>query len=262
MRVPFIKAHACGNDFLLVAGEPAEFAPPEELARAICDRHRGVGADGLYFVLAPAVGAHADVHLYNSDGSAAELSGNGTRCVAASLVHGGLKADPVRIRTRAGLMELRLLGHEERCFEFEMGLGRPEISPGPEGTLSVWLGNPHCVVFVDHFDFDWKRRGAILECHPHFPNKTNVEFVRVLGSHELEIRIWERGAGWTLSSGTGSTAATAAAMHTGRAQSPVDVRTEGGTLKVRRQDDQVFVTGPAEITAKGEFYWRKRGTPA
>lgn len=257
MKIPFTKAHGCGNDFLLIPGDPSDFSTPQELARAICHRHYGVGADGLYFVRAPAQDADAEAHLYNSDGSAAEISGNGTRCVAASLLAADLRSQPVRIRTGAGLRELRLIERKENTFHFEMGLGRPEVSPGPEGTLAVWLGNPQCVTFVDNFDFDWKSRGAELERHPHFPNKTNVEFVRVLDRHTLEIRIWERGAGWTLSSGTGATASAVAAIHAGRADSPVTVRTEGGPLEVRWEKDAVFLTGPAELTAKGEFYWQR-----
>ncbi len=255
MRIPFTKAHGCGNDFLLVEGRPGEFAPPEALARAICDRRRGVGADGLYFVATPAKGADAEIHLYNSDGSAAELSGNGTRCVAAWLAAGGLESKTVRIRTGAGVRELRLLERDGHRFRFEMGLGSPEFSAGPEDSLAVWLGNPHCVVFVADFDFDWQRRGAALESHPHFPNRANVEFARVADNHALEIRIWERGAGHTLASGTGASAAAVAAIHSGRAQSPVTVRTEGGQLEVRWDKGEISLAGPAQVVAEGEFLW-------
>ncbi len=252
MIVPFAKAHGCGNDFLIVTGV---FDAPEKLARAICHRHTGVGADGLYLVRTSVEGADAEAHLYNSDGSSAEMSGNGTRCVAAWLVAGGSGSNPLRIRTGAGLRELHLIRREGNVFHFSMGLGKPTIKPGPGSALDIWIGNPQCVTLVENFDFDWKARGAEMERHPHFPNKTNVEFVKVLGRHEIEIRIWERGAGWTLSSGTGATASAVAAIHAGRADSPITVRTEGGTLEVRWEKDDLTLTGPAEITARGEFLW-------
>lgn len=258
-RISFTKAHGCGNDFLLVAGRPTDFGSPERLARAICDRHYGVGADGLYFVETHAQDADAEIHLHNSDGSAAELSGNGARCAAAWLVAQGVPSNPLRIRTGAGLRELRLLDRDGQSFRFEMALGRAEVSPGPEGALAVWVGNPYCVVFVQNFDFDWRRRGAELEGHPHFPQKANVAFVQVLEKQTLETRFWERGAGWTLASGTGAVAAVAAALDAGWAQSPAAVRTEGGILEVRYEDGQFFLTGPAEIIGTGEFYWRSSG---
>jgi diaminopimelate epimerase len=250
LKVAFTKAHGCGNDFLLVPGRPSDYGDPAALAVAICDRHRGVGADGLYFVIAPAAGADAEVHLYNSDGSAAELSGNGTRCVAAWLLAAGVASNPLRILTGAGLRELRPAGSKS----FEMAIGVPRVSVTGHGFTDVDLGNPQCINFVEHFDFDWKARGFELERHPHYPHKTNVEFVRVRGQHHIEIRIWERGAGWTLSSGTGAAASAVAAVHAGLCAPPVTVETEGGNLEVRWEGDSVFLTGPAEITARGEFY--------
>jgi len=251
LNIPFTKAHGCGNDFLLIAGTPSDFGDATALAVAICDRHRGVGADGVYFVTAPDADADAKVHLFNSDGSAAELSGNGTRCVAASLVAAGVASNPLRILTGAGLRELRRTGPKS----FEMAIGVPQVHVTAYGFTDVDLGNPQCINFVDHFDFDWKARGAELERHPHYPHKTNVEFVKVLDAHNIEIRIWERGAGWTLSSGTGSTASAVAAVHAGRCRSPVTVHTEGGELVVRWEGEKVFLTGPAEITAHGDFCW-------
>jgi len=258
LNVPFTKAHGCGNDFLLVPGRPDAFGDPAALAVSLCDRHRGVGADGLYFVTAPAAGADAEVHLYNSDGSGAELSGNGTRCVAAWLVGVGVASNPLRVLTGAGLRELRPIGPKS----FEMAIGVPSVRVTEHGFTDVDLGNPQCINFVEHFDFDWKARGAELERHRHYPRKTNVEFVRVRDRHRIEIRIWERGAGWTLSSGTGATASAVAAVHAGRCASPVTVETEGGDLEIRWDGDSVFLTGPAEITSRGEFYYsREAPTP-
>ena len=262
-QVPFIKAHGCGNDFLIVSEEPVRLAPLDGFVRRICDRHCGVGADGLYLLAGASGDAAAEIHLYNCDGSPAELSGNGTRCVAAVLVAEGQAADParLRIRTGAGLKELRLLERDGNRFRFEMHLGGISVSPGPDETLAVGLGNPHCVAFVERFGFDWEARGRALERHPQFPDGANVEFVRVIESHRteshrVEARFWERGAGHTLSSGTGAAAAAVAAIHAGRARSPVTVSTEGGDLEVRWEPEaDVYLTGPAEIVCRGEFCW-------
>ncbi len=257
LSVRFTKAHGCGNDFLIVNEESSRFTPLDCFVRSICDRHFGVGGDGVYFVSADGADADAEIHLYNSDGSPAELSGNGTRCVAAVLVADGRHAGaaPVRIRTGAGVKQLRLLGREDNRFRFEMHVGPARVDPGPEGALAVWLGNPHCVVFVEGFGFDWETSGRALEHHSLFPEGTNVEFVLPVDPHTIEARFWERGAGHTLASGTGSAASAVAAIHAGRARSPVTVRTEGGEIEVRWEQD-VYVTGPAEIVCRGEFFWR------
>lgn len=256
--IRFTKAHGCGNDFLMVAGRAGDFAPVERFVRAICDRHFGVGADGIYFLSAAADGADAAIELYNSDGSHAELSGNGTRCVAAALVSeaGGVDPQTVRIRTGAGVKELRLLARQANRLRFEMRIGPARVDPGPEGTLSVCFGNPQCVVFVEDFDFDWEARGRELEKHPFFPAGTNVDFVRPVDPHSIEARFWERGAGHTLASGTGSTASAVAGIHAGHAESPVSVRTEGGVLEVRwEKDSDVYLTGWAELICRGEYFW-------
>ena len=266
VQVPFTKAHGCGNDFLIVAAETAKLGPLDAFVRRICNRHYGVGADGLYLLSLASGDAEAEIQLYNCDGSPAEVSGNGTRCVAAVLVAEGRAADPtrLRIRTGAGLKLLRLLEREGNRFRFEMRLGPAHVSPGPDEALAVGLGNPQCAVFVEHFGFDWEARGRVLERHPQFPDGVNVEFVRVIEPHLVEARFWERGAGHTLASGTGAAAAAVAAIHAGRARSPVMVSTEGGDLEVRwEQDGEVYLTGPAEIVCRGEFYWDPRcSTPS
>jgi diaminopimelate epimerase len=244
--IKFTKAHGCGNDFLIVEGWP--HPDPAALAIAICDRHTGVGADGLYFL------DDHTVHLYNSDGSPARLSGNGTRCVAAKLAAAG-EGPVIRIETGAGPRELRLTSRTGDVFHFAMNLGHVSTTSGPEGSFDVAIGNPQCISLVDSFDFDWKRRGAELECHPHYPDRTNVEFVRVIDPHRIEIRIWERGAGWTLSSGTGATASAVAAVHAGQADYPVTVVTEGGELSVvESEGGEIVLNGPAELIADGLFY--------
>jgi len=266
-RVRFTKAHGAGNDFLLSweSGLPA--GNRAELARAICARHTGMGADGWLLIetAPPGVDCHAAIRLYNSDGSVPEISGNGTRCAAALLVAEGLASERVKIMTGAGLKELHLASRCGMRFEFEMEMGRPAAQPGEvlyplplsEGIREVTLvdaGNPQCAVFVESFDFDWRRLGAEIESHPHFPARTNVSFVRVADRHTLDVRFYERGAGPTLSSGTGSTGAVWAAWLRGLVDSPVDIHTPGGVLKAR-WGESFYLTGPAVIIGSGEFYW-------
>lgn len=267
VRVPFTKAHGCGNDFLIVPGKPSTYDPVEGFVRTICDRHFGIGADGIYFLATPTTGhLDAEIFLYNSDGSAAELSGNGTRCVAAHLARerglaaaagvAGSLSKPLRIRTGAGVKELWLVEQEGSRFRFRMRVGPARIEPGPEGTLSIWLGNPQCVLLVNGFDMDWQARGRLLGSHPFFPARTNVDFVRVIDRHTIEARFWERGAGHTLASGTGSTASAVAAVYSGQTLSPVTVHTEGGDMEVTwEQGGEAYLTGPTEIICTGHFLW-------
>lgn len=262
MQIPFTKAHGARNDFLLTWAADAPAGDRAALARAICDRHTGVGADG-WILISPADGtSDGAIELYNSDGSTAELSGNGTRCAAAFLLRHGLQSDTVRIRTGAGLKTLRLLKQDGQLFEFEMEMGIPEVravrfalplSTGPRDVTLVWVGNPQCAVPVENFDFDWRRMGAEIESHGHFPNRTNVSFVKPAGEHAIEVRFYERGAGETMSSGTGSTGAVAAAMARGIAAAPMEVRTPAGPLHARTKDGAILLTGPAGIVAEGLF---------
>lgn len=262
MKIPFTKAHGARNDFLLTWEADAPEENRVETARALCERHTGVGADG-WMLVAPPHDAEAEgaIQLYNSDGSTAEISGNGTRCAAAFLIRHGLAAGVVRIRTGAGIKTLRLLERRGLRFQFEMDMGAPEIqaerfalplSGGARDVTLVWVGNPQCAVPVADFDFDWRAMGAEIEAHPHFPRRTNVSFVRALDAHTIEVRFWERGAGETMSSGTGSTGAAAAAVARGIAQSPLRVVTPAGPLDLRWETG-IFLTGPAEIVAEGQF---------
>ena len=262
MRIPFTKAHGAKNDFLLTRSAEAPGGGWPEIARALCDRHTGVGADGWMLIEAAAGGDHdAAIRLFNSDGSEAEISGNGTRCAAAFLIRDGYPRDEVRVRTGAGTKTLRLLERNGLGFMFEMNMGRPQITEarfelplagGARDVTLVWVGNPQCAAPVADFDFDWRGMGAEIERHPHFPNRTNVSFLRASGEHTLEVRFWERGAGETMSSGTGSTGAFAAAVERGLVRSPALVLTPAGPLDLR-WDGDVFLTGPAEIVADGVF---------
>jgi diaminopimelate epimerase len=258
MTISFTKAHGAGNDFLLTWADSLQIADYSTAARALCDRHRGVGADGWIVVNG------CSIRLFNSDGGEAELSGNGTRCAAALLIDAGKAGGDLTIVTGAGPKRLRLLEREGQRFLFEMDMGKPRYSedqlrfplPLAHGTIETAIldvGNPQCAILVDEFPPDWQKLGAEIEQHPTFPNHTNVSFVKVVDQHTIEVLFYERGAGPTLSSGTGSTGAAAAAILRGVAQSPVRVITGAGDMQVR-WDDSIYVTGPAEIVATGEFH--------
>lgn len=261
MRIPFTKAHGAKNDFLLTWRSDAPREHAEQAARAICNRHTGIGADGWLLVSPPldaAGGVDGAIQLYNPDGSLAEISGNGTRCAAAFLLDAGVTSGPeVRIATGAGPKTLRLIERNKLEYLFEMDMGAPRCWPGPaelEGSVLVEVGNPQCAFRVEDFDFDWRQKGRAVEHHPFFPNRTNVSFFRGIDEHTIEALFWERGAGETMSSGTGSTGAAAAALYCGLAQSPVRVLTPAGPLEIRFDKGVAFLTGPAEIVAGGEFY--------
>jgi len=263
MNIPFTKAHGAKNDFLLTWRRDAPEENLPEIARAICDRHAGVGADGWILITPPADGeAESAIQLYNSDGSMAEISSNGTRCAAALLIERGLAVDEVRIRTGAGTKTLRLLKRGGLQFDLEMNMGLPEVraarfdlplAAGARDVTLLWVGNPQCAVPVADFNFEWRAMGAEIESHAHFPNRTNVSFWRNTDEHTIEARFYERGAGETMSSGTGSTGAAAAAVARGMVRSPVRVLTPAGPIDIRI-DNEAYLTGPAEIVAEGRYF--------
>ncbi len=269
----FTKAHGAGNDFLVVErddldrlGIVGERIP--ELARQICSRRFGMGADGMEVVGALETPvALARAQLWNSDGSKAEISGNGTRCVAAYLADRGGVPDRFMIDTGAGPRQLDRIRAESPEFEFRMATDPRACRVVDESLLlevqgrrlavtAVDVGNPQCVHRVETFDFDWRSLGAALECHPHFPDGSNVSFVKVDAAAgrrvDLHVRFWERGAGATLSSGTGCLGAAMAARHHGWVGDPVDIYAEGGCLSVDWADG-IRLTGPARIVGRGEF---------
>jgi diaminopimelate epimerase len=265
MEIPFFKTHAVGNDFLLTWREQAYGTDLEAASRAICERHTGIGADGWMLLSSEPAGADCDasIVLYNADGSVPEMSGNGTRCAAALLLYSGrVSGSGIRIRTGAGVKDLRLLVADGRHFEFEMNMGEPELDDlrfhvpelGSFDAVLVNVGNPQCAVMVDQFPEDWRAIGAALERHPHFPDRTNVSFVRALDEHAIDVRFWERGVGETNSSGTGSTGAAVAAILRGLVKSPVRVDTLAGPMQFR-WDDSAYLSGPAEITGSGVYFY-------
>ena len=269
--LPFTKAEAVGNDFLIVDWNDVQALGLEEadlgpLARQMCDRHRGAGADGVEYVFESSE-ADAHVRLFNSDASEAEISGNGTRCVAAWLVDRQGEREEVKLSTAAGIKSLQVLECNPPRFLFDMGMGQPkyqesdlkrelQLRHGVVDATIVNVGNPQCVLFVNHFGIDWRAWGSEIERLPEFPNRTNVSFVRIIDEHTIDVRFWERGAGETLSSGTGSTGAAAAAILTDRVKSPVHVETPAGLMDLR-WDGQIYLRGPARLIARGDYLFEK-----
>lgn len=263
--VRFAKAHALANDFLIVEElEPLAEAAPSELARAICDRQRGIGADGLILFRA-GEGSGFSMRIYNRDGSEAEMSGNGLRCLGAYLKFSGrAPGATLEVDTAAGPRSLTLVGSRGPQFVFRAVMGAPRLARREILSLEgrdmevalVSMGNPHCVVFVPRLDFDELRQlGPRLERHPLFPQRTNVELVQVRSRSEIRVGFWERGVGETQASGTGACAAAVAAMLNNKVEDKVRVTCPGGTLEVWWRDrEEVQLTGDAVVIAEGEYF--------
>jgi len=267
--IRFVKAHACGNDFLIVEAAEVSAEQRRDCAVKQCARHTGIGADGVEYL--EWTGEHSGtIQLFNADGSVAEISGNGTRCVAAWMAHekGLGSGDSVSLKTDAGLRECSIVGAEGNYFQIASLMGVPKIasrtvklSDGVVEGITVSIGNPHFVVFVEDSTFKfrgrpWQQIGYEICFHPDFPEQANVEFVRVIGANEIEIRIFERGVGPTTSSGTGTCAtAVGTIVHRGGATHLL-VRAPGGEQQVEwlRGENEILLTGPAELIVKGEIF--------
>jgi diaminopimelate epimerase len=258
--VRFTKAHAYGNDFLYVRSADAASAAPDALARELCDRHTGVGADGLILYEPTADGA--TMRLFNTDGSRSEVSGNGVRALGALLLRAQRSRGEFTIRTEAGPKRLVRVGGTEELPVFRAHMGAPEgirqVQADAGGELMqlvvLNVGNPQCVVLGPLPDEErFRRIGAALERHAMFPDRANVAFVHVRSSGALEVLIWERGVGPTSSSGTGSCGALVAAASFGGAGREADVAAPGGTQRVEWRDDGVYLTGWAEVLCEGEW---------
>jgi diaminopimelate epimerase len=271
--ISFTKAHACGNDFLIVTEEAAGNHDRADLTRRLCARNTGIGADGIEFFVKTGEKS-GRIRLYNADGSIAEISGNGTRCVAAWMADSLVSqpGDELAIETEAGLRVCRIDSvQREGAFTVEVttGMGVPKFAPhtlkltaGAEIVgVEVSTGNPHFVILADNPDFTvtdkpWQTIGAEICTHRDFPRKTNVEFVRIVSEREIEIRIFERGVGPTPSSGTGSSASATAVLALRRCVSPLTVVAPGGAQTVAWDGPgtELRLTGPATLIARGEAW--------
>jgi diaminopimelate epimerase len=258
----FLKAHAYGNDFLYVqANAVPAGAALDALARELCDRHTGLGADGL--ILYDPTPQGATMRLFNADGSPSEVSGNGVRGLGALLLRGPhTGAETLTIQTDAGSKTLTRAGESAGRPVFRAAMGQPSgilqcaITAGGESLDVVVLnmGNPQCVLLGKLPDQErFGRLGSALEHHQAFPEGTNVEFAQVEAPDRVRILIWERGVGPTSSSGTGSCAALVAAAAFGGAAKAADIVAPGGIQRVEWQDDGVYLTGWAEVVCAGEW---------
>jgi diaminopimelate epimerase len=267
--LPVIKAHAYGNDFLLVGGDaPSDrtgFADDSALARALCDRHQGIGADGLIFYEFRTDGA--SMRLFNADGSPSELSGNGVRCLAAAVARRQSLSPgaTIVIETDAGAKRLEILARNAARYTFRAALGQPEdirqvAIPVENETVTATvlrMGNPQCVVLGPLPETGrFHHLGPSLSTHPMFPAGTNVEFAHVETPNRVRILIWERGVGPTTSSGTGACASAVAAAAYGGASRETDIVAPGGMQRVEWRADGVYLTGWAEIVLEGEWLLR------
>jgi diaminopimelate epimerase len=255
----FTKMHGVGNDFIILDPDEVGVVDLPGLARRVCDRHFGVGADGL---LVPAPSEVADLMMVylNSDGSPSEMCGNGLRCLARYARDFEIvENNSFTVETGAGIKKVVL--YEDGSSRVDMGA--PGFDSGVVlygfDFLRVSMGNPHAVTFLESEEeveaLGLKAVGLPVEKDPLFPEGTNVEFAHTRGRHEVRMRIWERGAGETLASGSGSCATAVAAIRTGLAESPVSVLMDGGTVEISWEGEgkPVYMTGPAEYVCEGEL---------
>jgi diaminopimelate epimerase len=277
----FIKFHSLGNDFLIIdQDDRVEVSEIDDLARRICERHTGVGADGLLLIsIKDRIKGQVNFRIFNADGTEAEISGNGLRCAAAYL-YSQQKIETPRILflTSAGNHECELIEKKQNQFMIKIEMGVPRLTskdiPFDDGSFHgriidyplminqkiypvtvVSMGNPHCAVFVDRFParIEWHQIGREIESHPFFPNRTNIEFIRILSRGEIDVLFWERGVGETLSSGSGSCAAAVASILKNLTDKKVRVKTSMGSVWVEWEKEKVYQAGPAEFVFIGSF---------
>lgn len=283
-RMRFQKFQAVGNDFLIVREKdlPPGCSDLGQLSQSLCDRHRGPGADGVEFLIDHPLNPNADftTRLFNADGGETPISGNGTRAVAAYIYFNDLWTAPrLTIETGAGLLSIELKERSGSQFTFETNLGAPRLASTdvpvalkvPLATVvretidvdgevieftACSMGNPHCSIFVESFEnLDWHLLGSRIETHAAFPERTNVEFIRVVDRDHIEVRFWERGVGPTLSSGTGSSAAVVASIQNNHTDRRVRVTTQGGDLWVEwLRDGPVLQTGAVTAVYDGNYF--------
>ena len=274
----FTKMHGAGNDYVYVNGFDELVANPAELAVRVSDRHFGIGSDGLIMIL-PSTVADVRMRMFNADGSEAEMCGNGIRCVAKyAFDHGLVKRLDIRVETGNGVLPLRLVtGESGRVERVQVNMGVPLLTRGElpmTGPVAekvvnrpmalddrefaitcVSMGNPHCVIFVEDVEqFPVREIGPLIENHPWFPRRINVEFVQVVSPREVIQRTWERGAGETLACGTGASAVTVAGVLTGRTERIIINHLRGGDLEMEwLVSGAVLMTGPAAEVFSGDF---------
>jgi diaminopimelate epimerase len=281
-KIEFSKMQALGNDYIYVDRLKRKLTGINlsDLAKKICDRHWGVGADGLILV-APGRKHRFRMIFYNPDGSEAEMCGNGIRCFARFLYEKGLSQSRLqKIETKAGVIRTEIIETGED-FLIRADIGKPilkrnKISVKGRGKFcinerlklkgrsvritSISLGNPHTVIFVKQFSPQWRKIGEMVENHPAFPRRTNVEFAKIISPEKIRMKIWERGAGETLASGTGASAATVAGVLAGKLNRQVTAIFDKGELFIEwnERDEHLYMTGPASFVFSGVYDYDRR----
>ncbi|MBP3705486.1 MAG: diaminopimelate epimerase [Clostridia bacterium] len=275
VKLPFTKMSACSNDYIYINCFENEVASPEFLSIYLSDRHNGVGGDGV-ILICPSEVADAKMRMFNRDGSEGMMCGNGIRCVAKFLYDNGFAKKPLlKIETKSGIRECRVTTMNGKAYRITVDMGAAELAPEKvpvklEGDMIVnkpvvidgheyyvtcaSMGNPHCAVFAPTVDkLDLAASGPKFENNPLFPERVNVEFVEVVDEKTLKVRVWERGNGETMASGTGACAAVVAATLNGKCTKGDDVRVilKGGDLQIQYTDERVLMTGGAEIIYNG-----------
>ena len=272
----FTKMQGLGNDYVYIDAIKANIENPGELSKYISDRHFGVGSDGL-ILICPSDKADFRMRMFNSDGSEAEMCGNGIRCVGKFVYDKKLTDKTlVTIETKAGIKTLKLNVKDEKVDTVRVDMGTPILESEKIPVITdekiaqnlrlnaldksfdftcVSMGNPHAVTVVDNLsDFDVKKYGSILEVNEVFPNKTNVEFVEIKDPENIKMRVWERGTGETLACGTGACASVVACNLNGLTKNNVNVELLGGNLNIELgEDNHVYMTGPAVTVFEGEL---------
>lgn len=278
----FFKYHALGNDYLVLDPRDRSITLTTDTIKTICDRHFGIGSDGILFGPLPSEKATFALRIYNPDGSEAEKSGNGLRIFCRYLWDRKLVDDkPFSVETRGGVVQASVLDRGARV-RVEMGkvsfrsedipvagngreVVKEQITAGDKTFLfcAATIGNPHCIISFDDISAELARKyGPLLEKHPFFPNRTNVQFMKILDRGNIRIEIWERGAGYTLASGSSSCAAAATARKLGFCDSDVTVHMPGGTIEISISNDfRVTMTGPVTHVAEGRLSEEIRAHP-
>jgi len=275
MSISYTKLHGLGNDYLFIESEKNKIADPAELSRQMSHRHLGAGSDGIILIMPPAQGGDFRMRMFNADGSESGTCGNGIRCFAKYVYeHGLTKKNEFTIETGAGPNRVQLRVSGSRVETVRSNMGRPRFERaeipmiGPPGRVieealdvngttykitCANVGNPHAVIFVDDAtQIDLPAIGPKIEHHPKFPERTNVEFVNIVDRSNIVMRIWERGSGVTMASGSGSCGSALAAMLTGRTDKRVNVHLVYGALAIEWADDgNVYQEGPATEVYSG-----------
>lgn len=273
----FTKMHGCGNDYVYVNCFEEQVENPGEVSKFVSDRHFGIGSDGL-ILIRPSGKADFWMDMYNSDGSGSEMCGNGIRCVGKYVYdHGMTDKTTVTIESGGQIKTLKLQVENGRVKTATVDMGepitRPELVPvvsdkeavvaqsitidGRDYEMTcVSMGNPHAVVFVeDTGAVEIEKTGPLFENNPLFPKRTNTEFIQVIDRKNINMRVWERGAGETLACGTGACASAYACILNGKTEDEITVHLLGGDLNIRydRESGHIFMTGPATTVFEGEI---------